>query len=118
MTPERIVDLARAAVDSRPLADLIPRRYSPRRQEGLKKAIEHGLASADKPAPVRHRSQRLTEAQTRRYRELERRRDQRAAEVQLDPSLLASRGTLLELARGGDEAWTLVLMPWQRELLA
>jgi ribonuclease D len=116
LMPETMVALARAAVEARPLDGLLPRRFSPRRRAGLLEAIQRGLACQDKPAPLRHQHRRLTEAQTRRYREMERRRDRRAAELGLDASVLASRSTLLELARHGDAAHSL-LMNWQRQVL-
>lgn len=117
LMPETMVGLATAAVESQPLDPLIPRRFSPRRREGVLKAIEVGLAVQEKPHPLRHTHQRLTEAQARRYRDFERRRNRRAAELGLDPSLLASRATLLVLSRDGETAAAEVMMKWQRELL-
>ena len=118
MTPEMMINLARAAVDSQPVQQLIPQRFSARRQAGIMEAIQLGLACGAKPKPLRHEHQRLSETQGRRYRELERRRNQRATELGLDPSLIASRATLLELARRGDAAAPDVLMNWQQQLLA
>jgi hypothetical protein len=48
--------------------------------------------------------------------ELERRRDARAAQLGLDPALIAPRATLLDLARNWDKHAP-DLMSWQRELL-
>jgi ribonuclease D len=118
LMPDTMVALARAAVDSKPVEEIIPRRFSPRRRAGLIEAIQTGLASKDKPVLIRHQHRRLTEAQTRRYRELERRRDRQAADLALEPSLIASRAVLLEMARRGDAAAQEFLMNWQRELLA
>jgi len=117
LMPESMVALAQAAADSQPTDPLMPRRFSPRRRTGVLEAIQRGLASPHKPGHLRHHSQRLTEAQTRRCRELERRRDRRAAELGIDPSLIASRGTLLDLARGDDSTFATALMPWQRRLI-
>lgn len=115
--PETMVALAQAAADALPVESLIPRRFSPRRRAGVMEAIHRGLSCERRPSPLRHHSQRLTEAQTRRYRELERRRNRRATELSLDPSLIASRAMLLALARNGDGAMEQFLMNWQRELL-
>ena len=48
--------------------------------------------------------------------ELEKRRNERASELQMDPTVIASRATLAALAQDGDEAAN-DLMKWQRELL-
>ncbi len=79
-------------------------------------AVRCGLASPDKPAPVRSHHKRLNPTQMRRYRELERRRDRRAAELEIDPALIASRATLLVLAEDSNQAGE-VLMNWQRQVL-
>jgi hypothetical protein len=47
---------------------------------------------------------------------LERRRDQRATELDIDPTLIASRSTLMDLARDWDK-YRAGLMSWQRALL-
>ena len=117
LMPETMVALAQAAADALPVNNLIPRRFSPRRHAGVMEAIRRGLASEQHPRPLRHQGQRLTDAQTRRYRDLERRRNHRAVELNLDPSLIASRAMLLALARNGDGPMEDCLMKWQRELL-
>jgi hypothetical protein len=48
--------------------------------------------------------------------ELENRRNQKAAELALDPTLIASRATMLALA-GDWDRHKVELMDWQRELL-
>jgi ribonuclease D len=116
LMPETMVAMARAAVEGKSFQGLIPRRFSPRRRAGLVEAVERGLACHAKPAPLRFQHLRLTEAQGRRYRELERRRNRHATELGLDPSLVASRAMLLSLARDGALAHQ-ILMNWQRQLL-
>jgi ribonuclease D len=68
--------------------------------------------------PQIHRpsSRQLTTAEKHRTEQLRQRRDRHAAELGIDPSLIASRATLVALARD----WTrnsAGLMRWQRELL-
>ena len=118
LMPDTMVALAEAAAEAQPTDHLIPRRFSPRRRDGVLAAIQRGLKAEPKPGPLRHHQQRLTEAEGRRYRELERRRNHRASELDLDPSLIASRATLIVLARDGETAAQEVQMKWQRELLA
>ena len=118
MSHEKLVDIAAAAAAHQPVEPLLPPRTSPRRREGLSTAIKNGLAlPADRhPEILRHKGQRLTEAQIRRYSELEKRRDAHAQTLGIDATLIASRATLGELSRNGDKH-ALELMNWQRELL-
>ena len=52
----------------------------------------------------------------RRHHELQKRRDARAAELEIDPTLIASRATLSDLAHDWEKNQE-QLMNWQRELL-
>ncbi len=115
---EMLTNLAIATLDSRPIDAMLPRRFSDRRREGLQQAIKRGLETPDHQHPelLRFNSRRLTESERRRLADLERRRDAQAAKLDLDPSLIAPRATLLELARHGDKH-AVELMKWQRELL-
>jgi hypothetical protein len=84
----------------------------------LSSAIKSGLAlSADQhPEILRHKGQRLTEAQIHRYSELEKRRNVQAHRLGIDPTLIASRGALGDLSRDWNQRAP-ELMNWQRELL-
>ena len=116
LAPEVMVRLAVAAVESRDLNELLPRHFWPRRRERLLEAIKHGLGIESLPRILRHKSTRQTETEKRRMEELEKRRDARAAELELDPTLIASRAMLVLLARD----WTTHekdLMRWQKDLL-
>ena len=116
---EALVEIAAAAVEQRPFAEWLPRHFSERRQEGLGRAIKAGLARLPQEHPdfLRVKSHRQTEAERRRFQELEERRNRRAAELEIDPTLIASRATLLSLASHWDQA-AAELMSWQKELLA
>ena len=97
----------------------VTRAPNPRRfrifiaEKGL---AEKGLAVEQPPSPLRHHTRRQSEAERKRLRELIRRRDQSAAELALDPTLIASRSTLIELAQDWENHQG-NLMQWQRELL-
>lgn len=98
--------------------NLLPRHLHPRRRQGLTRAIEAALAlPADQlPEKVRHEHRRLPLSVGRRANALRERRDRRAAELNLDPSFVASRSQLLEMAENGD--WTRTsLMRWQAAIL-
>lgn len=115
---ETLTRLAQAAVNGQPVDPLLPRRFSDRRREGARRALERGLAlpASQHPDLLRFNVRRLSDAERRRLAELERRRDAQAASLNLDPALIAPRATLLDLARNWDKHAP-DLMQWQRELL-
>jgi ribonuclease D len=115
---ERMVQIAAAAAAEQPVDPLIPPRMNPRRRDALTTAVRAGLAvaAADFPAIIRQRFNRPSEKEFRRFRELEKIRDHNAETLGLDPTLIASRSTLGELARDW-EANAAGLMNWQRDLL-
>ncbi len=118
LSHELLVDMAAAAATHRPVEPLVPRHLTPRRREGLARTIKHALEISTDAHPellIRH-SRRPSEAERRRYEGLEKRRDARAGQLGIDPTLIASRATLGELARNWDKHAP-ELMIWQRELL-
>jgi ribonuclease D len=115
---ESLIELAAAAVSGKPIEPLIPQKFSDRRHQGVMAAIKLGLAipRAEHPQPIRHEFHRISDSAKHRATELQQRRDARATELGIDPTLIASRATLLDLA----EDWLThekELMNWQRELL-
>jgi ribonuclease D len=119
LSHDLLVALAAAAAHGEACEPKIPRHLSDRRRRGLREAMQAGLAVPhDKmPHPPVRKGSRPTEAEKRRCFQLERRRDQRAKELDIDPTLIASRSVLWEVARDGDSAM-LELMDWQRQLLS
>ena len=117
LSHDKMVELAGAA-GHRPVEPLLPPRMSPRRRDTLLAAIRAGamLPHDRYPERIRHHSPRPTEAEMRRYRELERRRNGHAHKLGIDPTVIASKATLGELARNWDR-YAPELMNWQRELL-
>src|SRR5439155_14029150 len=117
LTPETMVDLADAAVQSRPWKEILPRHLSTRRRNGILGAIETGIALEKLPGVLRPAPYRQSESEKKRMLELERRRNGRAAELEIDPTLIASRAMLVLLAKDWDTRQR-ELMKWQRELLS
>jgi ribonuclease D len=118
LSHEKITDIAVAAAAHHPVENLLPLRTSPRRRESLMDAIKVGLAVPyhQQPEIIRHKFHRPTEAEFRRFRELQKHRDAHAHKLGIDSSLIASKATLGVLSRD----WELhapKLMNWQRELL-
>jgi len=118
LSHELLIRLSATAVSSTGIEPLIPARYSPRRRTGLRQAVERGLAVPEADQPEIHRPVRrhVSNEERRRYRELEKRRDAHSAQLSVDPTLIASRATLAELARSWD-AHVPGLLNWQKQLL-
>jgi ribonuclease D len=118
LSHEKLVDVAVAATAHKPVEPLLPPRLSPRRRDSLVKAVKNALRlPAEKhPEILRSQGRRLTEAEMHRYRELEKHRNAHAHELDIDPTLIASRATLGHLACDWDKHAP-GLMNWQRELL-
>lgn len=116
---EVLIDLATAASQNRSIEDILPRHLSPRRREGLKRAIDAALALTPDEHPHFHRPtfRRQTEPERKRFEVLEKRRNKCAAELCIDPTLIASRATLLMLASDWDQH-QIELMQWQKTLLS
>jgi len=116
LSPEAMVHLAKTAAESVSVHHILPRHLSSHRQEGVLGAIARGLRTQTLPSKaVRQSSYRQTEAERRRMHELQKVRNHRAAELGLDPTLIASRAMLVLLARDWD-THAKELMKWQREL--
>ena len=119
LSHETMLDLAVAASLDRPLDTILPRRISDRRRQTMLDAIAAGLAVPvqDQPHALRLVGRRTTDAEKRRSLELQKRRDAVALELGIDPTVIASRGMLMQLAEDWDRACGTVLMKWQYELL-
>jgi ribonuclease D len=118
MSHDSLVEIAAAAATERPIEPFLPKHISERRRASLTKAVACGLGLSpdDHPPILRASGRRPSEAERRRYLELQKRRDARAAQLEIDPTLIASRATLSELAHSWDKHAP-ELMKWQRELL-
>ena len=96
----------------------LPARFSARRRETLFDAIERGLSMSEKDLPKRKpREFNHPDVQMlRRFHNLKKKRDEAATKHQIDPTLIAPKADLLELARDSDEA-NPHMLPWQLSLL-
>jgi ribonuclease D len=118
MSHQALVDVAAAAAAGKPIDPFLPRHISQRRSEGLKRAILHGqgLSPDRHPKPLRRICRRPSEGEKRRFVDLQKHRDANATALGMDPTLIASRGMLSDLAHDWDKH-AAHLMSWQRELL-
>jgi ribonuclease D len=114
-----MVEIAAAAALARPIEPFLPRHLSERRRGGILKAVAHGLGVSPEHHPriLRAISRRPSDGERRRFLELQELRDTRATDLGIDPTLIASRSTLSDLAHNWDK-FQRDLMSWQRKLLS
>lgn len=116
---ELLSEIAAEAAERREARGLrLPPYLTPRRRHGLTEAVALGLEvpESDWPRPLRTRVRRMTRRELDLAEEIKKRRDARAAELGIDPTLIAAKATLFALGREEAEAWA-DLLPWQRALL-
>ena len=115
---EKMVAIAEAAAAHQEIEPIFPRHLSPRRREGIAKAIKAALLRSPDSFPqiIRNRTERPSEAERRRFHVLEERRDSVAHTLGIDATIIASRSVLGDLARDWDKHAP-ELMNWQRGLL-
>lgn len=115
---DKMVAVCEAAVLNQPVDPILPRHLSPRRRDGIAKAIQSALLHSPDSYPqiLRNHTQRPSEAERRRFHLLEERRDGAAHTLGLDATIIASRSVLGDLARDWDKHAP-ELMNWQRGLL-
>ena len=118
LSHDALVNIAAAATLAQPIEPFLPRHISERRRGGLMNALAHGLnLSPDgHPRILRRVTRRPSEGEKRRFTDLQKRRDAQAAALGIDPTLIASRGILSDLAYDWDKH-SPELMNWQRALL-
>jgi ribonuclease D len=118
LSHEKMADIAAAAAAHHSIENLLSPRMSPRRRDSLIHAIKTGLSlpASLHPEIIRQKFHRPGETEFRRFRELQKNRDAHAHKLCIDPTLIASKATLGELARDWDKHAP-ELMNWQRELL-
>ena len=109
---DRLIEAACAAAAGRNLE--MHRMPSPRYNR-MKEALQGALSLSESEWPVfeRERKSRPTNAACRRFEQLREKRDKVAQGLGMDPSLIASRMTLMSVAQENGA----LLLPWQRELL-
>ncbi len=118
MSHEALVAIAAAAAAGRPIEPVLPTHVPDRWRASLTKAVAAGLALPPEqhPSVLKPFVDRLTGAEQKRVLELQARRDARAAALGIDPTLVANRATLVDLARNWD-VHAGALMAWQREVM-
>lgn len=116
---ESLLRLAHQAERINHLDRILPPKMSTRRREAILHAIAHAEELPDEALP-RKRVNLLyqpTLAEQKRFAALRQVRDRKAAELQIDPTLIASRSMLVLLSQDWQK-YQVDLMNWQRALLS
>lgn len=113
-----LLRLAHEAAAIKNIEKVLPPRMSTRRREGILVAISHAqnIPEADLPNKRVAVLYQPTLAEQKRFIALRQQRDKKATELDIDPTLIASRSTLVLLSQDWDK-YKVDLMKWQRELL-
>jgi ribonuclease D len=118
LSHDTLVSISGAAALGKSVESMLPRHFSERRRASFLKSLSHATeVSPDRyPRLIRSVSRRPTDGERRRFLEYQKVRDDRAKELDIDPTLIASRATLSDLAHDREKNEG-QLMNWQKELL-
>lgn len=118
MSHEALAQIAELATARRPFQTLLPKTMSVRRRQALEEAISGGLAVPPDGYPriPRNSTRRPSEAERQKYAQLQAHRDAQAAKLGIDPTLIATRSMLSDLAHDWEKS-SAGLMKWQLRLL-
>lgn len=120
MKHDQLISIAsESAAGNKEWDRLVPRRYSSRRKAKLREAVKRGLNCPEDERPDKRRGKPYhpTDEEKKRFAKLKVLRDRRAEDLDIDPTLIASKETMELLTRNESaETWA-GLMNWQRELL-
>jgi ribonuclease D len=114
-----LLRLAHEAQLIRNIEKILPPRISSRKKEAIIVAITHAqnLPEEELPGRRKHVLYQPTLPEQKRFNALRQLRDKKAAELGIDPTLIASRSMLVLLSQDWEKYQT-DLMNWQRQLLA
>ena len=95
-----------------------PAKLSNRRFKSLRDAVGQALDLPPEEHPETPRTvrRRITQSEKLFYESLKALRDRQAKKLNIDPTLIASRSTLVRLSLEDNDEHNRIL-PWQRELL-
>jgi ribonuclease D len=114
--------IVRAADDGAPVAKALEVHLGRRHDRlfpSLAEAVRHGYATDPRSLPRRERRREfapLTREELTRQDRIKTDRDRLASTLNLDPTMIATRSQLVQIARA-PETIDAVLLPWQAQLL-
>ena len=119
LSPDKMITMAMVAGDEKPIGHLLPQRMPSHRKDSIKQYIENGMQLKESEWPARHKApprKHISPAQKKKVAEIQERRDRQSQDLKIDPTIIASRSTMIRLACESEGVLDVVL-PWQREVL-
>ena len=119
LSPDAMIKISESAQTGSDASGLIPRRMPEHRRREVQRCLKNGRAVPESDCPEKHRPpprKHITPAQKKRFEEIQSRRNREAKELEIDPTIIASRATMVRLACEADGVLDEIL-PWHRELL-
>ena len=119
LTPDAMIKMSESLQTGKDANDFIPKRMPEHRRREVQRCIKAGRAVAENDCPAKHRPpprKHISPAQKKRFEEIQSRRNREAEKLEIDPTIIASRATMVRLACEADGVFEDVL-PWQRALL-
>tara|TARA_Y100001934_G_C12284311_1_gene741538 strand:- start:305 stop:1456 length:1152 start_codon:yes stop_codon:yes gene_type:complete len=119
LSPDIMIKISDASAQGVEIEQWIPRRVPEHRRREIRKCIKHAISCPSEEWPAPHKPpprKHITSLQKQRFEDLQKRRDCHADSLSIDPTIIASRATMVKLACGAEGVLNDVL-PWQQELL-
>ena len=119
LPPEAMVRISEGAAQGSEIGQWLPRRIPDHRRREIRKCIKDSTSSPADRWPNPHKApprKHITPLQKKRFEEIQKERNRRAADLNIDPTIIASRATMVKLACEAEGVLDDVL-PWQQKLL-
>jgi ribonuclease D len=119
LSPDTMVAIASAASVRKSIGGLLPRRMPEHRKISIQKRVKASMQLRESECPTRHQApprKHISPAQKKRFSQIQQLRDREAKKLEIDPTIIASRSTMVRLACEAEGVFRDVL-PWQQELL-
>ena len=118
LSHEYLLQIANRGAYSAAIDEILPRHLAGHRRSEVKEAVQRGrqLPASEYPQPRRSVVYRASQEEKDRFETIKRRRDAHALQLSIDPTLIANKAVMQNLARDWEKG-SRSLLPWQRELL-
>jgi len=119
LSPDTMVSIAHTAAAGKGVGELLPRRMPDHRKSAVCKQVKATMQIPESDCPERHKApprKHISPSQKKRFGEIQKQRDAEAQKLEIDPTIIASRSTMVRLACEAEGVLADVL-PWQQALL-
>ena len=119
LSPDAMIKMSERAQIGNDAGELIPRRMPEHRRREVQRCLKNGRAVPEGDCPEKHRApprKHITPAQKKRFEEIQSRRNREAEGLEIDPTIIVSRATMVRLACEAEGVHD-AMRPWHRELL-